>query len=140
MTVRVVKNEIRSVLRKAIFEHPLSEEPARRNLTPILNRLMASTDESAAYWLELKERVRAVAKSTINVSTLSLSLSLIGIYIYPYTIISEKLEPNNFAPLSLFISLSLPSLALTLSISLSPSITFFFFFALSLKFFIPFAN
>lgn len=58
MTLRVVKNEIRATLRKAIFEHPLSEEPARRAITPILNRVMAVSDDSAAYWTELKDRVR----------------------------------------------------------------------------------
>ena len=58
VTLRVVKNEIRATLRKAIFEHPLSEEPARRAITPILNRLMAASEDSAAYWAELKDRVR----------------------------------------------------------------------------------
>ncbi len=51
MVVRVIKNEVRATMRKANFEHPLSEEPARRGLVPILNRLMASSEESAVYWV-----------------------------------------------------------------------------------------
>lgn len=58
MTARVVKNEIKATLRKAIFEHPLSEEPARRVITPILNRVMQASEDSITYWAGLKDRVR----------------------------------------------------------------------------------